>query len=208
MWPLSTDDSIKSACQWCGGERARGAKKFCSLACYNAERVWRNRQERPDRKCQVCGDPISRKGARKFCSHECYRKTTCVEAGTMKVCRDCGQEYQVTRSTARANWCSSCRAAYYRARKDKDRLMDRERHLRAKFGITMHEYDALLRDQNGVCGICGAEPRDKNLAVDHCHSSGKIRGLLCFNCNSVLGKFKDSADLLRLSADYLEKHRN
>jgi len=83
----------------------------------------------------------------------------------------------------------------------------RARDLRIKFGITPEIYKTMLADQNGVCAICSnACKSGKLLAVDHDHNNGRVRGLLCMECNTGLGKFLDSAELLRKSAEYLEKN--
>lgn len=80
-----------------------------------------------------------------------------------------------------------------------------------KFGITQEEYSDLYNSQNGVCAICGLpETITRNgivraLAVDHCHSTGKIRGLLCSACNMGLGKFKDDKSLVLKAFSYLDK---
>lgn len=67
-------------------------------------------------------------------------------------------------------------------------------------------YHAMLASQNGICKICGNPPQDgKKLHLDHCHRTGKIRGLLCANCNHGLGNFADSPDFLRRVAIYLEE---
>ncbi len=73
-----------------------------------------------------------------------------------------------------------------------------------RYGITIDEYDTLLRSQNGVCAICSREPVDgQRLAVDHDHKTGKVRGLLCFKCNTGLGHLGDSLDTLKRAVDYL-----
>lgn len=61
-----------------------------------------------------------------------------------------------------------------------------------KFGITQKEYEILLKKQKGVCAICGSKPdtRWQILAVDHDHNTGKVRGLLCMVCNTMLGRFE------------------
>ena len=66
-------------------------------------------------------------------------------------------------------------------------------------------YEHLLERQDGACGICGRDPDEmaRSLAVDHDHLTGMVRGLLCINCNSGLGQFKDSPDLLIRAAEYL-----
>lgn len=80
------------------------------------------------------------------------------------------------------------------------------------FGISVEQYDALLEAQEGKCAVC-REPeivvrRDRGgqrLVVDHCHSTGKIRGLLCTKCNSALGNMHDSTELLKKLLNYLEE---
>jgi len=70
----------------------------------------------------------------------------------------------------------------------------------------------MLASQGGVCAICErGERAERNgrtlaLAVDHCHTTGKIRGVLCGNCNKALGKFEDNPDFLRNAIIYLAKH--
>lgn len=82
----------------------------------------------------------------------------------------------------------------------------RDRILQRKFGITLAQYNEMLEKQGGKCKICKADPKtlSKDLAVDHCHNTGKIRGLLCIACNTALGKLKDSPELLRVAISYLE----
>lgn len=79
----------------------------------------------------------------------------------------------------------------------------RTRRLR-RYGITDAQYDDMLEAQNGTCAICNREPEGKRLAVDHDHTTGAIRGLLCDHCNHVLGKAEDRAEWLRNAADYLD----
>lgn len=72
------------------------------------------------------------------------------------------------------------------------------------YGITLQEYETLLEAQGGVCAICGKEcVTFENLAVDHDHATGAVRGLLCNNCNHGIGKFKDDPALLKAAADYV-----
>lgn len=70
------------------------------------------------------------------------------------------------------------------------------------YGISGIEYSILLEKQKGVCFICGKRQK-KSLAVDHCHKTGKIRGLLCDRCNRGLGFFKDSAENLLRASHYI-----
>lgn len=70
------------------------------------------------------------------------------------------------------------------------------------YGITTAEYNLMLSNQNGTCAICLRVP-DKSLCIDHCHVSGKVRGLLCNPCNKGLGLFKDNIDHLNRAIMYL-----
>ncbi|MGN5375855.1 endonuclease VII domain-containing protein [Sphingomonas hankookensis] len=89
---------------------------------------------------------------------------------------------------------------------------ERDRHsrvrynawLKRRYGITLERYETMLSAQNGCCAICkgGKNGRGK-FHVDHCHSSGAIRGLLCAKCNLLLGHANDDAELLRTAAKYL-----
>jgi hypothetical protein len=84
--------------------------------------------------------------------------------------------------------------------------------LRYKYNISLSDFMALKEAQGGKCKICectleideGSSLRTSKVAVDHCHQTGTVRGLLCSKCNQGLGFFRDSADLLRLAAAYLE----
>lgn len=78
--------------------------------------------------------------------------------------------------------------------------------LRYRFGISVEDYEKMSAEQLGCCRICGTKP-ERRLAVDHCHSSGKIRGLLCSPCNTALGSFKDDIVRLRRAVLYLEEHQ-
>ena len=86
------------------------------------------------------------------------------------------------------------------------------RDMKSKYGIDLETYNQILDAQGGVCDICGLpetaklKGKVKRLAIDHCHETGEIRALLCQSCNTMLGRAKDSPDLLRKAADYLESH--
>ena len=85
------------------------------------------------------------------------------------------------------------------------------RILKHEYGITLSEYEALFTKQNGVCAICQQPEKTldkinnkpRRLAVDHCHTTDKIRGLLCFECNTGIGKFGDNPQLIERAANYV-----
>ena len=95
-----------------------------------------------------------------------------------------------------------------RARRAADPTINRKYHLKKLYGITPAQFDALLLSQNGKCAICKTDaPGGKGAwHVDHCHHTGKVRGLLCHDCNTGIGKLKDSPRLLRDAISYLETH--
>ena len=83
-----------------------------------------------------------------------------------------------------------------------------------KFGITFKEYSDMLVSQNGVCAICKRKESMmsnngksvKDFCVDHCHSTGRVRGLLCNKCNSAIGYMDDNPNFLRNAIIYLEEN--
>ena len=82
-------------------------------------------------------------------------------------------------------------------------------NLKTRYGITVEQRNKMFLEQDGLCAICSTELsvkiRASNKAcVDHCHESGIIRGLLCLKCNSALGKFNDSLELVKSAVKYLE----
>tara|TARA_Y100000768_G_scaffold282083_1_gene216917 strand:+ start:219 stop:767 length:549 start_codon:yes stop_codon:yes gene_type:complete len=81
----------------------------------------------------------------------------------------------------------------------------RDYHLKRKFGIGLNEYNLLLESQDYACAICGSKkPSGRgNFHVDHCHKTGRVRGLLCHYCNTGLGSLRDDPLLLSKALDYL-----
>ena len=82
----------------------------------------------------------------------------------------------------------------------------REKHLKRKYGVDLNKYSEMLCAQSGKCAICGKLESDEFhgvLHVDHCHETQVVRGLLCRNCNHVLGLFEDNPKRLEASLEYL-----
>ncbi len=95
--------------------------------------------------------------------------------------------------------------AYYAANKDKQK---NKRNL-AAYGITTQQRDEMLQAQGGVCAICSAsEPQGRGTwHIDHCHTAGHVRGVLCHHCNVGLGHFRDNPEVLSKAIDYLNDPR-
>ena len=100
-----------------------------------------------------------------------------------------------------SSYCKAC------AKKLRCLKKERANDLRRNYGITLEIYEEMLEDQHYGCKICGKdkEKNGKNLAVDHCHTTGKVRGLLCDKCNRGLGFFEEDKDKMRLAMQYLDE---
>ncbi|MFI1202125.1 endonuclease VII domain-containing protein [Streptomyces sp. NPDC020883] len=141
------------------------------------------------------------------CSAEYYRQRQIAKGRTVrekapvprgyKRCPQCREvkshdqwERNKSSSDGWASYCRSCRAE-----------RNRESYFRRKYGLTPAELEALIAKQQGLCCICLAAPAEH---VDHCHQTGRVRGVLCFGCNAALGQFKDRPDVIRRAIAYLE----
>jgi len=72
---------------------------------------------------------------------------------------------------------------------------------------TYSEVARLYQASGGKCAICGKQKGKRNHALDHCHKTKKLRGILCANCNTAIGMFEEDTDRMRAAIAYLEKHR-
>ena len=103
--------------------------------------------------------------------------------------------------------------AYMRKWQAKNRHKQKDYDLRRRKGINLAQYQTMLQEQNNRCAICNEEAGTTgtgsksvgSLAVDHCHVTQVVRGLLCTNCNLGLGSFRDKPELLRAAANYIAR---
>jgi hypothetical protein len=106
----------------------------------------------------------------------------------------------------------SDKADYLRKHRNKFGKVWKETHLKRNFGISLSEYSKMAADHDHKCAICGEPEKQerggkvKALAVDHNHATGAVRGLLCSDCNTGLGKLRDSQALLHAAIAYLDRH--
>jgi hypothetical protein len=130
-----------------------------------------------------------------------------------RVCFACKEEKPISeyyKSNTRyyQRECKACnklrKAAWHKT--DAGKLSSTNTKLKTRFGITLEDYNKMLEDQRGLCLICeeSLSYNGHKLSVDHCHTTGKIRGLLCKACNFGLGHFKDNSELLVKAIKYLE----
>jgi hypothetical protein len=135
--------------------------------------------------------------------------------GLGSYCKACRSSYAAAYYAGRRDELNARNKAYYRDNVDRKqfisarwrknnperaKLLVRRSMLHRKYGLDVEAYADLLKWSNGGCAICGFVGR---LHVDHCHSTGAIRGLLCIPCNTSLGGFRDSPQLLRIAIAYL-----
>jgi hypothetical protein len=125
-----------------------------------------------------------------------FYKNKAMPSGVCSYCKPCDK---MRKNRLRRKWVKTGNEGYKRARRN-NKLMSR-------YGITQDTYEAMVISQGGLCKICNIEP-EKGLVVDHCHSIGAknpdaIRGLLCNDCNMMLGSSKDSTLTLHNAIDYL-----
>lgn len=134
-----------------------------------------------------------------------------------KTCRECGVEKSVDdfyfrKDTGRRrNECKTCCITRMRGLASTQTPADhRAKYLRATFGLTQTDYDAMIAVQDGLCAICRRPGEDsyKGLHIDHDHESGRVRGLLCHRCNMALGLFGDSVTVLAEAIAYLDRARS
>ena len=133
-----------------------------------------------------------------------------------RTCRVCGTTkplenfYKCNRKggnpEARHTECKECAKARVTAAHDPERY--RRDHLRRQYGITPEQYDEMLNKQQGTCAVCGTDTpgnsrRTTYFVVDHCHTTQKVRGLLCHQCNTALGLIKDNPETLAKMIGYL-----
>lgn len=136
-----------------------------------------------------------------------------VSLGEAVVC-SCGNPAEPSKGVRgpRRKRCSECQRAFLAKAQRKHRAkvgpdVAKCRELQRAYGITHEQYKLQLERQGGVCAICKEPERiaGRALAVDHCHATGAVRGLLCAMCNTGIGKLRDDPALVRSALSYLEK---
>jgi hypothetical protein len=135
----------------------------------------------------------------------------------MKQCPKCQETkpfesfYFYTKNDTHKGYHRRCKKCEHQARQEHRKTNpklhsanSRRYKLKKQYNLTPEGYDDILKRQKGVCAICDRISIDgRRLHVDHCHQTGKVRGLLCHDCNRGIGMFKDDSTKLQKAADYL-----
>lgn len=107
--------------------------------------------------------------------------------------------------------CKSCKAIknkkWFKENKKKAQAFSLKSKLKNRYNMTVEQYHTLLINQDGRCKICSKRQARRSLAVDHCHSTNVVRGLLCDKCNMALGLIHDNLDILDGMKQYLISSR-
>lgn len=124
-------------------------------------------------------------------------------------CAECGEtdiaKFYVDAKGRRTNkMCRNCHKSQCKERWHSRSWLDRWSSRNYKYGVTKEFLVALYKKQDGKCAICGEIPQsERRLHVDHCHSTGAVRGLLCHGCNTGIGALQEDAEILSRAIDYL-----
>lgn len=154
---------------------------------------------------------------------------TCTQCGATKdagefnkrrgKCKTCQSAYRRAYGLDRRHELNAAAATYRAEHRDELAAKSRERNasmspgrrreanraygLKALYGLTVEEYDAMLTAQGGGCALCGRKATSRALCVDHDHETGVVRGILCLRCNTALGTLGDNAEGLERALRYL-----
>jgi hypothetical protein len=136
-----------------------------------------------------------------------------IAAGATRKCNKCNEMLPVSefhikadKNTNRYRFNSPCKFCAHIGRNIN---YHKAYQRKIKYNLTQEEYDLKLKEQNYSCGICDIHKDDypKEFCVDHCHITGKVRGLLCNNCNSGIGFFKEYEHVMKKAIQYLKKYK-
>ncbi len=141
------------------------------------------------KKCSNC---------KRILSADAFYKSQGTKSGLTGECQECRKTYH---RSAHAHQLKK----QWRAKEDKEKVRKQSHkyNIKRKFQLTPEQFETMLSSQNGVCAICHLPAGKKTLAVDHCHKTGAIRGLLCGICNVALGRWRDDPECAERAKEYL-----
>ena len=156
----------------------------------------------------------------------CFVKDRSKRSGLSSQCRTCkskcgkarrarNRERNANTASPKESYCYTCKNIlpsdhFYKAPSKDNGLSHqckkckRDENYKKQYGISLDDYNKMLSEVDNTCEICN-EPDSTRLAVDHCHTTGQVRGLLCRKCNTAIGLLRDRIDLLESAIKYLEK---
>ena len=155
--------------------------------------------------CQECNCVLTDKNWTK--SQQGYHRYICMPCYAARQKRYASKLTPEQKIEARKKY-NETRRNWSPQKKEEQRRKAYNHTLKKLYGITIEDYDKMLADQNGRCDICfTANPRGNGVFhLDHCHETKKVRGILCTECNMMLGMAKDKTEVLLSAINYLNKH--
>ena len=195
--PLAWKKRRRQVCTVEGCDLQRVGQGLCGKHYARQRRYGTTKRPERPTVCQVknCGRPVA---AHALCDRH-YRRTR-RGLDTERRCRFCGTPLDANAHMGRVYCSKECKEQELAVRR---RENHRERWLK-RYGLTVEGYDLLSEQQEGRCAICGTDtPNGRNWHVDHDHKTNKVRGLLCHNCNILLGNAHDDPAILQAAIDYL-----
>lgn len=195
FFPQHGRNRLRSTCKTCGKEYYRSWYHKRTVALNLARAAMRKKRsdlerEEMEANGRTCLSCMECKPLEKFHKHKSYFR------GYKRVCKECDARTKKQR----------------RALEDKEVLRRKSKigHLKKEYGLSLEEFETKIKQQGNRCAICdkefNLEGRYAGPYVDHNHNTGAVRDLLCFECNSGLGRFKDDAALVKRALLYLERH--
>ena len=132
----------------------------------------------------------------------------------MKNCNKCGVEKPLTEYTKRSkksrdghcHTCKDCLKVYRKSLNYPDlyKRSGKNSYLKSRYGIDIKQYEEIM--SSGICNVCGTN--EGRMCLDHCHSTGIIRGCLCHKCNTALGLFNDDTEIMNKAIEYIKRYKN
>ncbi len=145
-----------------------------------------------------------------------FKKKITNKSGYTSICKEC---YNEKESKAKKNRPIDAKVEAQKRYRSTEKYRETAwaSHIKRKYNITLEEYESYLISQNYSCKICNSKKANRNwkekqqridLFIDHCHTTGKIRGLLCNKCNIGIAMFSDNLDTLANAMSYLKESKN
>lgn len=197
--------SISPKCLLCKSEftPTRKNQKWCSRVCANRATGLKLNTLPKTKTCEYCqGEFKPRWSGSRFCTRSCSALFACnTRDSGRRVCKTCGQTFQANGQNQR--FCSK------ECGKPNHKKSVRRWFVKKRYGLSPEDVKRMEEEQSGCCAICGcpaSESTWSRLVVDHCHKTGRVRGLVCDACNKGMGILGDDPERLRAAADYLERY--
>lgn len=194
-------DGHYSLCKQCTAKKRQ--EMFDKINPHRKIRV----EEKECRRCRTT------KNKAEFNRHRGRTDGLNTECKSCRAVRDKERYIAIQNNPVSRKHCQTTQAKLARARYStpEGRKKAKNYALKHKFGITLVEYERILKEQNGLCAICKQpaalqNPKNMRLHVDHDHSNGRVRGLLCLRCNTGLGMFNDSVEIVEAAFRYLHTY--